>query len=137
MLSMSKRHVRNIKHYKRSMVKKPNFQTKESKEKAKFRQTSIWKKFRQLLRKKRKVDFITGKPLYKGFQLHHLDMHLENYKDLNEDNYLTLNKSSHELLHFLFRYSDWREILKRIAFALERMEQLNPRETKGQPELFD
>lgn len=112
------------------MVKKLNFQTKESKEKAKFRQTAVWKKFRQLLRKKRKVDFITGKPLYKGFQLHHLDMHLDNYKDLNEDNYLTLNKSSHELLHWGFRYNDWEFLLIRIAHAWLEMDRLNGRTEK-------
>lgn len=129
---------KNIRQYKKQMVRKPNFQAKESKEKAKFRQTSVWKKFRQKLKTQRKVDFITGKPLHKGFQIHHLDMSLANYKDLNPDNYLTVNRTSHELIHFLFRYKDWKEILKRIYIALERMEELNVRKSDCQTELeFD
>ena len=40
--------------------------TKASKEKAKFRATSVWKKFRELLKKERKVDFITKKTIKKG-----------------------------------------------------------------------
>lgn len=96
-----------------------------SKEKAKFRRSSTWKKFRQKMKAKFKKDFITGRPLLKGFQVHHCDMSLENYKNLKEENFYCLNKTSHEIVHFLFRYKEWREILKRLKVILEKMEKLN------------
>ena len=103
-------------------------ETAESKEKAKFRRTATWKKFRQRMRSKNKVDFVTQKPLLKGFQVHHCDMRLENYKELKEENFYCLNKTTHEMIHFLFRYTNWRELLERIKIVLEKMESLNKQE---------
>ena len=100
-------------------------ETTEAKEKAKFRRTAAWKKFRQKMRCKNKVDFVTDKPLLKGFQVHHCDMSLENYKNLKEENFYCLNKTTHEIIHFLFRYKNWRELLDRIRIVLEKMEKLN------------
>lgn len=99
--------------------------TPASKEKAKFRRTAKWKSFRIKMKNKYKKDFITDKPLLKGFQVHHCDMKLENYKNLKEENFYCLNKSSHEIVHFLFRYKNWRDILKRLKIVLEKMEKLN------------
>lgn len=109
------------------MVYKSKKNTTESKQKSKFRQSAKWKKFRSMMKKSCKVDFVTQKPLLKGFQVHHADMRIENYTDLTPENFFTLNKTSHEIVHFLFRYEDWRGCLKRIKIILEKMEQLNPR----------
>ena len=79
--------------------------TKASKEKAKFRATSVWKKFRELLKKERKVDFITKKPLRKVFQVHHCDLNENHYKDLNPLNFITVNKNSHKIIHEIYRYN--------------------------------
>lgn len=98
--------------------------TKESKEKAKFRSTSIWKDFRNLLKKERKVDFITQKPLRKGFQVHHCDLNAEHYKDLNPNNFITVNKTFHNIIHEIYRY-DWREVLQRLTIVFEKMDELN------------
>ena len=78
------------------------YTTKASKEKAKFRATSVWKKFRELLKKERKVDFITKKPLRKGFQVHHCDLNENHYKDLNPLNFITVNKNSHKIIHEIY-----------------------------------
>lgn len=107
---------------------KKQTETAESKEKVKFRRTATWKKFRQRMRTKNKVDFVTQKPLLKGFQVHHCDMSIENYKNLKEDHFYCLNKTTHEMIHFLFRYKNWRELLERIKVVLEKMESLNKQE---------
>lgn len=99
--------------------------TESAKEKAKFRTTTTWKDFRQKMRKERKVDAITGKPLSKSYNLHHCDMSDKNYTNLEEENFECLNSTSHDIIHFLFRYSNWREILQNIARILEKMEKLN------------
>ena len=100
--------------------------TKASKEKAKFRQTSTWKKFRKVMHKAGGgVDYCTGKPLYKGWQLHHLDMALEHYKQLDQCNFRCLNRTTHEIIHFLFRYKNYKEILKNIEDILDKMTELN------------
>lgn len=109
------------------MVCKTKKISAESKAKNKFRQTSKWKKFRASIKKARKVDFVTNRPLLKGWQLHHANMQLGMYTNLNPENFYALNKTSHELIHFLFRYADWRELLERVRIILEKMEQLNPR----------
>lgn len=104
--------------------------TKEAREKSDFRKTSKWKYFRKDLQKKRKVDAVTGKPLLKGWQLHHCDMSTTNYKDLsNEDNFECLNINTHKVVHFLFRYKNWRELLKNLERILEKMETLNNGQT--------
>ena len=109
------------------MIYKSKRQSAESKAKSKFRQTGKWKKFRAFIKKARKVDFVTQKPLLKGWQLHHANMQIGMYDNLNPDNFYALNKTTHELVHFLYRYTDWRELLERIRTILEKMEQLNSR----------
>ena len=98
--------------------------TKASKEKAKFRATSVWKKFRELLKKERKVDFITKKPLRKRFQFHHCDLNENHYKNLNPLNFITVNKNSHKIIHEIYRY-DWRMILDNLRIVFEKMDELN------------
>lgn len=98
--------------------------SKLAKEKAKFRATSVWKKFRQLLKAERKVDFITKKPLRKGFQVHHCDLNENHYKDLNPLNFITVNKNSHKIIHEIYRY-DWKMILENLRIVFEKMDELN------------
>lgn len=96
------------------------------KKKTAFRNSVKWKNFRKKMKELFQVDFLTNRPLYKGWNLHHCDMKLENYTDTtNTENFYCLNKQSHEIVHILFRYKDWREILKRLFVILERMETLN------------
>ena len=99
--------------------------TKESKFKSQFRQTSRWKSFRKKMKAKCKVDAVTTKPLLKGFQVHHMDLNPNHYTNLVDDNFCCLNRQSHEFIHWLYRYKNWREILKNIYIILAKMEQLN------------
>lgn len=73
--------------------------------KAKFRQSKAWKEFRKrMFEKQGGKDTITGKKLCRGYNVHHLDMSAENYDQLIEENFIAVNKQTHETLHFLFRY---------------------------------
>lgn len=95
--------------------------------KAKFRQTKDWKEFRKrIFDKQNGKDIITGKKLYKGYNVHHLDMSEANYDKLIEENFIAVNKNTHEALHFLFRYyKNDKDILNRIKQVLEKMNELN------------
>ena len=95
--------------------------------KAKFRQTKEWKEFRKrIFEKQGRKDIITGKKLYKGYNLHHCDMSAENYDKLIEENFIAVNKQTHETIHTLFRYyRDDKDILNRIKQVLDKMTELN------------
>ena len=106
--------------------------TNASKEKAKFRNTSRWKKFRKEMYKKADgKDFLTGKPLRKGWQLHHLDMSLDNYKVLSPERFVCLNRTTHEMVHFLFRYKNYKDILRQANSVLDEMTFYNKGDKKN------
>ena len=98
-----------------------------SKEKTAFRQTKVWKDFRKLKRETDCKDALTHKKLSSHFNLHHLDLHPENYKDLsNPDNYACVNHKSHDCIHFLYTYyKKDKEVLNRLKEILDRMCELN------------
>lgn len=95
--------------------------------KAKFRSTKAWKTFRKrMFDKQDGKDIITGKKLYRCYNVHHLDMSEANYDKLIEENFVALNKQTHEALHFLFRYYQKDPaILDRLKTILDRMNELN------------
>jgi hypothetical protein len=92
------------------------------KEKTKFRASSKWKKFRVFMKKLFEgKDAITGKPLYKGWNLHHLDE--KNYSDLKPEKFIPLNKKSHEMLHFLERYDNYEEVAANLVKYVKIMKE--------------
>ena len=95
--------------------------------KAKFRQSKEWRVFRKkIFDKQGGKDIITGKKLYKGYNVHHLDMAAENYDQLIEENFIAVNKQTHEAIHTLFRYyKNDKDILNRIKQVLDKMVELN------------
>lgn len=103
--------------------------SKAQNSKSKFRNTSKWKKFRKSLKEKRKIDEVTLRPLYKGWNLHHMILDPKKYEDLtNEDNFATLNSNTHDIIHFLFNYyKNDPSILDRIEYILEEMKVKNER----------
>ena len=100
---------------------------KNSEKKSKFRKSKEWKEFRKrIFDKQDRKDIITGKKLYKGYNVHHLDMSVENYDKLTEENFIAVNKQTHKVLHFLFRYYQKDpNILDRLKEVLDRMNELN------------
>lgn len=53
-------------------------------------------------------------------------MSAENYDQLTEENFIALNKQTHETIHALFRYyKNDKDILNRIKQVLDKMVELN------------
>lgn len=99
--------------------------TEVKKAKAKFRATKEWKQFRDLMFKEFDgKDAITGRPLRKGWQLHHLDLDPDNYRILNPNHFIPLNKKTHDVVHFLFRY-DIFKVIKALSKVLILMHEIN------------
>lgn len=91
-----------------------------------FRQTKTWKSFRHEIISKQKKDYITGRKLLKGCECHHMDLNPDHYKNLEEKNFVALNKQSHKFIHWLYGYyENDPDIIVRLTEILERMVELN------------
>lgn len=96
--------------------------------KKKVRDTAEWRQHRlDIASEHNNLDAITNKKLLKGWNCHHLDMNEENYDDFSDHNhFVPLNKSTHELVHTLFRYyKKDKEVLDRLKEILDKMDELN------------
>lgn len=98
-----------------------------TKEKNQFRHTKVWTDFRKSKRESDCKDALTHKKLTSQFNLHHLDLNPDNYKDLSDpDKFLCLNHNSHDCIHFLYTY--YRKdpsILDRLKEILDKMVKIN------------
>lgn len=96
------------------------------KKKNKFRASQKWKKFRKDLKKKQKVDPITGSKLTPRSVCHHRDLRPENYEMVSEERQVMLNPQSHDLIHYVYgdgnKYYDWRERLENLRKLCEEMD---------------
>ena len=104
------------------------------KDKTKFRTSKKWRDFRDKKRKEQKVDPITGAKLTRMANLHHKDLDEEHYEDIsNEDNFVFLNKKTHDVVHFFFLKSkptEWRKRVLALIKILKEMENINSRENE-------
>lgn len=103
---------------------------KPSDPKVTFRRSKEWQTFRNTIKKKQKKDPVTGSPLTKGFNLHHLDEDPKNYTDISDDSHFVgLNSMSHSVLHFLWgdaqHRNNWKERIERLKELCELMDSLN------------
>ena len=104
--------------------------TRRADPKAEFRKSKEWLDFRKVVAEAfNNKDFITGKKLTKGFNVHHLrtEQELGGYCDLSKvDEFMPLNRYTHKLLHYLFTYYKKDPlILERLREILDRMIQLS------------
>ncbi len=97
--------------------------SKSQSSKTKFRSSAKWKKFRQFCKNRDRIDYITQKPLLKGFNLHHLDLDENHYQDLSDETkFICLNKQTHEMIHWLYRYYQKDpSIIQRLEELLQKM----------------
>lgn len=104
------------------------------KEKTKFRASKQWKNFREKKRKEQEKDPITGAKLGRCANLHHCDLDETHYEDLsNEDNFVFLNKATHDVVHWFFSRKDprrWRKRILAMIKLLKKMEVINTIEIK-------
>jgi len=79
------------------------------------------------LKDERKYDEITGEELYPGWSLHHVDMNEAHYTNIsNENNFMCLNRQTHEFLHWLLRhYRKNPDILDRLKDICEHHQEVN------------
>lgn len=102
------------------------------KTKQKFRASKKWKEFRKKKMNEQKFDPITGAKLGKTCNCHHCDLDESHYEDIsNADNFICLNKLSHDTIHFLFSRKDpkrWRKRIINIIHILKKMEKINAKE---------
>ena len=75
-------------------------------------------------------DYITGRRLVKGFNVHHLktDQDSETYCDIsNDQEFIPLNSYCHKMLHYLFiYYQKDPTVMNRLKEILDKMCQLAP-----------
>ena len=74
----------------------------DSKTKDKYRTTQQWKDLKKELKKERKVDAFTGRPLTKTWNCHHRSTDSSEYTSTNKAMYLTLNNQQHSLYHIIY-----------------------------------
>lgn len=79
-------------------------------DKAKIRKSKEWNQLRiDVAAKFNNRDAITGEPLRKMWNLHHMDLDEAHYDDFTMENdfgmdrFIPLNHTTHELLHSLYR----------------------------------
>ena len=101
--------------------------------KNKFRQTKAWKEFRSEMKEYcHNIDYITQSKLLRGANLHHkvllkssknVEQVMEHYMDISDkDNFVFLNKTTHETVHFLFKYYIKDEqVIDRLREVLQEM----------------
>lgn len=89
-----------------------------------FRRSSTWKQFRQRMKSKYKKDYVTGSPLTKTFNLHHLNAW--DYENLSEEMFARLNFQTHDVVHWIGGYEerprDWRGRIKKLTKLCELMD---------------
>lgn len=98
------------------------------KAKKRLRQTKAWKQLRHNKNVEQKgIDPITLGKLSKTCNLHHLDLDEENYSKIdNKDNFILLNKVTHDMIHWLYKYqSKDKQFIDRLMEVVNRMIELN------------
>ena len=93
------------------------------KKKRNFRGSKKWKDFRHRKNVEQKgIDPITKKRLCKGCNLHHRNLSASEYENLeNEEDFVLLNRQTHDSLHWIFRYYEKDPtILDRIKEELDK-----------------
>lgn len=94
------------------------------KERANFRKSDVWHKFKAKCRLHTSKDFITKEPLQRDWNLHHLDLNVQRYDNLVMERFMPLNKKTHETIHELFKwYKKDHKVLDRIKKTLDMMEE--------------
>lgn len=108
-------------------------------EKSWFRTTHTWVDFRktfevdtykELKNGKKKpikaVDYLTGNPLKKGYQLHHMDLNSQHYTDLIREHFIPLNPQSHDTLHWAYtQMCKDKDFINHFVDLLNKMYEIN------------
>ena len=90
-----------------------------------FRRTKAWQALRAKCRLHTSKDFITKQPLERDWNLHHLDLDISRYDQIDDMNkFIPLNSKTHELIHELYKlYRKDKSVICRIIYILAKMEE--------------
>lgn len=98
-------------------------------EKEEVRKTKEWLELKCFVyHKQNGLDPITETKLNKNANLHHCDLHEENYGNFNSDNFVLLNQYNHKLLHYAAQQCHKmgkEKFLKNLEKYIDLMEKLN------------
>lgn len=97
-------------------------------EKIEFRNSEEWRNFRnQVAERQQYKDYITGMPLIDNWNCHHCCMINSEYKNLNFQNFIAVNKDTHKKIHELFKPGWQSNVDSNSIFyeVLQKMEELN------------
>lgn len=101
--------------------------SESEKQKRRVRQSKRWKELKHIknIEQKGKDPITLGKLSTKS-NCHHLDLRLENYSNLEPDNFVLLNQKTHECVHFLYTYyRKDKNVIDRLVEILEKMFLIN------------
>ena len=93
-----------------------------------FRGSVVWKSFKdQMARMQDNKCAISGRPLSKRAALHHLDLNLDNYEQLDDTTHFAyLSADIHDAVHTLYKCPvGWKKALENLAGLLQRMDEIN------------
>lgn len=93
-----------------------------ARQRSEFRKSREWKAFKHKCRLRTSKDYITNEPLQYDWNLHHLDLNVQRYDNLDPNRFTPLNPKTHELVHELYKfYKKDRRVLDRLKTVLDRM----------------
>lgn len=93
-----------------------------------FRRSKKWKTFRDSLKVGQRKDPVTGSPLTKMANCHHMDLNPKHYDDVsNPEHFIMLNGKTHDTVHFLYSndYDKMMDKLERLKELLVKMWNIN------------
>lgn len=95
------------------------------KQRSEFRKSDKWHKWKAKCRLHTSRDFITKEPLCRNWNLHHLDLNIQRYDNIDDmKRFMPLNPKTHEIIHEIFKwYKKDHRVLDRIKKTLDLMEE--------------
>lgn len=93
-----------------------------------FRGSVAWKALKgQVAHLQDNKCFVSGRPLTNRANLHHLDLDLDHYEQIDDiSHFVYLSADIHDAVHTLFKCPvGWKKALDNLADVLQRMDELN------------
>lgn len=93
-----------------------------------FRGSVAWKALKgQVAHLQNNKCFVSGRPLTNRANLHHLDLDLDHYEQIDDiSRFVYLSADIHDAVHTLYKCPvGWRKALGNMAAVMQRMDELN------------
>lgn len=100
----------------------------EAKRRQCFRGSPAWKALKaRVAQAQGNKCFVSGRPLKSRANLHHLDLDLSHYEQVDDvSRFVYLSADIHDAVHTLYKCPvGWKKALENLANVLQRMDELN------------